>query len=141
MSSENTELKHSFGDSYSSEDTKFVRPPQADDGETKGYNIVLDILYPCLVLEAESMPQYKMRVLRNALEQYEYGHDKVLENYYDVYLQVDGYTISLGMVHSDNLRAILQGPIFNSLNKYIMKDAQTKVVGNMMLSLCTSSRY
>ena len=134
-------MSESIGNSYEAKETTFVRPPQADGGETKAYSIVMDILYPCLILEAEQMPNYMMRVLHNALESLEYGHDKVLDGYYDVYIKMEGQMISLGMVNSNNLKSILQGPVFSPLRKYIMLTPKKRVDGTMMLSLCTSDRY
>lgn len=128
-------------ESFESEDSKFHASVASDDGEIKNYDMTKTILYPNLVLETDNMPFYRIRVLSNALEKLEYVHEKVPEHYYDVYLKMNEKMMCLGMVHSDNLRSILQGPIFDSLNKYIMLSSEEKVEGIMMLALCTSPLY
>lgn len=128
---------------YDSEDSVFHAPLTSDDGEIKNYDLTEGFLYPCLVLETEEAPPgYRIQVLHNTLEPLEYSHSKVLDHYYDVYLVMGGVnTVLLGMVHSDNLRAILTGEVFAPFKKYIKVSENEKVEGAMMFSLCTSPLY
>ena len=87
------------------------------------------------------MPYYRIKVLSNALEKLNYVHNKVPEHYYDVYLKMGENMMCLGIIHSYNLRSILQSEIFAPLNKYIMLSEDNKVEGIMMYSLCTSPMY
>ena len=127
--------------SYNSEDSVYHPSVTSDDGEIKNYDMSTKILYPHIVLEADDLPYYRIRVLSNVIEKLEFIHDKVPENYYDVYLHMGENIMCLGMIHSDNMRALLQGELYSSLNKYIMLSENEKVEGIMMFALCTSPMY
>lgn len=127
--------------SYNSEESVFHPSVTSDDGEIKNYDMTTEILYPHIVLETEELPYYRIRVLSNVLEKLEYIHDKVPESYYDVYLKMGDNMMCLGMIHSDNMRALLQGELYSPIDKYIMLSENEKVEGYMMLALCTSPMY
>lgn len=128
-------------ENYDSSESVFHPSVTPDDGQIKSYDLTNVINYPNLVLETMDMPYYRIKVLSNALEKLNYVHNKVPEHYYDVYLKMGENMMCLGMIHSDNLRSILQSEIFAPLNKYIMLSEDNKVEGIMMYSLCTSPMY
>lgn len=129
-------------ESFDTNESMYNAPIQAPDKEIKSYDMTDKILYPYLLLETDTtLPEHKMRVLKNSLEELPYIHEKVKEGYYDVILKSAGTVMILGMIHSDNLKAILQSSLFNDLTKSIRLDEHRKVTGNMMYAFCTSSIY
>ena len=65
---------------------------------------------------------------------------KLPDGYYFVYLDMDK-DLLLGKIHSDNLKALLQGTLYKDLEKCIRLSKEEKIEGVMMYSLCTSSQY
>ena len=126
---------------YDSEESKFHEPVTAPDKQIKNFDMTKRVFYPNILLETDNLPLYRIKVLTNTLEKLEYIHEKVPEGYFDVYLKMGENMMCLGMIHSDNLRSILQSEIFAPLNKYIMLSEDNKVEGIMMYSLCTSPMY
>ena len=93
-------------------------------------------------MEIEStLPAHKMKVLKNSLEEIPYIHDKVEENYYDVILKSAGKIFILGMIHTDNLKSILQSSLFKDLDKSLRLSPYEMVKGNMMYAFCTTKIY
>lgn len=130
-----------FG-SFDSVESKHNASIQAEDKEIKSYELTNKILYPHLFLEIEStLPAHKMKVLKNSLEEIPYIHDKVEENYYDVILKSAGKIFILGMIHTDNLKSILQSSLFKDLDKSLRLSPYEMVKGNMMYAFCTTKIY
>lgn len=127
---------------YDSQDSVYHAPLKSDDGEIKSYDLGAQIYYPCVCLDAQvNPPAYKIQVLANTLEKLEFNHCKVLEGYYDVVLIMGNQKMVLGMVQSDNLRALLQGDIFSDFKKTLRLSETEIIEGDMMLAYCTSPLY
>lgn len=127
---------------YDSQDSVYHAPLKADDGEIKDYDLGNQIYYPCVFLEVQSNPPaYKIQVLANTLEKLEFNHNRVLDGYYDVVLVMGNQKMVLGMVQSDNLRALLQGSIFSDFKKTLRLSETETIEGDMMLAYCTSPLY
>ena len=130
-----------FG-SFDSPENEAKFPPKADDGEIKNYEMTEKLLYPYLLLECENtLPAHKMRVLKNSLEDLPYIHNEVKEGYYDVVLRAGKLVMIMGMVHTDNLKVILQSSLFSDLDKSLCLSPYEIVKGNMMYAFCTSQIY
>lgn len=129
-------------ESFDSNESKFTAPIQSPDKEIKSYDMTDKLYYPYLLLEIDStLPEHKLAVLKNSLEELPYIHEKVEEGYYDVILKSAGTIMILGMIHSNNLRAVLQSSLFSDLNKSLRLDERRKVTGSMMYAFCTSPIY
>lgn len=132
----------SLFDSFDTQETKFTPPVQAEDKEIKSFEMTNKILYPHLFLEIENtLPEHKVRVLKNSLEELPYIHDSVQENYYDVILKSAGQIFIMGMIHTDNLKALLQSSLFSNIEKSLWLSPTEVVKGNMMYAFCTSKMY
>lgn len=130
-----------FG-SFDSPENEAKFAPKAKDGEIKNYEMVEQLLYPHLLLESDkTLPAHKMRVLKNSLEELPYIHNEVKEGYYDVVLRAGELIMVMGMVHTDNLKAILQSSLFSDLDKSLRLNPYEIVKGNMMYAFCTSQVY
>lgn len=128
--------------SFDAQETKFTAPVQAEDKEIKSFEMTNRILYPHLFLEIEStLPEHKVRVLKNSLEELPYIHDSVQENYYDVILKSAGKIFIMGMIHTDNLKSLLQSSLFSNVEKSLWLSPNEVVKGNMMYAFCTSKMY
>ncbi len=127
---------------YDTRETKFTAPIRAEDDEIKSYEMTNHILYPHLFMEINTtLPEHKIRVLKNSLQEIPYIHDKVEDNYYDVILKAAGQVYVMGMVHTDNLKAILQSSLFSDLDKSLWLSPNEVVKGNMIFAFCTSKVY
>ena len=107
----------------------------------KNFDLTKKVHYPNILLEADNLPFYRVKVLTNTLEKLEFIHDKVPDGYYDVYLKMGNQSMCLGMVHSDNLRALLQNSLYKDMKKTLRLSPTEYVEGNMMLAFCTSPLY
>ena len=126
---------------YDSEESKFHEPVTAPDKQIKNFDMTKRVFYPNILLETDNLPLYRIKVLTNTLEKLEYIHEKVPEGYFDVYLKMGGQSMCLGMVHSDNLRALLQNSLYRDIKKTLRLSPVEYVEGNMMLAYCTSPLY
>ena len=128
-------------DTYNSEESKFHSPVQSPDGDIKNFDLTKKVHYPNILLETDNLPFYRIKVLTNTLEKLEFIHEKVPEGYYDVYLKMGNQSMCLGMVHSHNLRALLQNSLYKDMKKTLRLSPTEYVEGNMMLAFCTSPLY
>ena len=122
---------------YDSEDSKFTPSVTSPDGQIKDYELVNKLYYPQLIIEANSMPKYRIQVLSSNLEPLKYLNKGNLSGRYFVYLKSAKRMVCLGMVHSDKLRALLTNDLYSANNKYIMLSETERIDGEMMLALCT----
>jgi hypothetical protein len=112
------------------------------------YELDDKICYPNVLLkpfntEDESYRGSVIQVLTSTLEKLqktEREFKKLPDGYYFVYLEIDK-DLLLGKIHSDNLKALLQGALYKDLEKCIRLSKEEKIEGVMMYSLCTSSQY
>ncbi len=130
-----------FG-SFDSPENEAKFPPKAADGEIKNHEMTETLLYPHLLLECDkTLPAHKMRVLKNSLEEIPYIHNEVKEGYYDVILKAGELVMVMGMIHTDNLKTVLQSTLFSDLDKSLRLSPYEIVKGNMMYAFCTSQIY
>lgn len=131
----------SLFDSYDSAESKFQAPLRSPDKQIKNFDLSNVIHYPNILLEAEDLPYYRIQVLTNTLEKLEFIHEKVPDGYFDVYLKMGNKSMCLGMIHSDNLRSLLQNSLYKDVKKTLRLSQTEYVEGNMMLAYCTSPLY
>lgn len=135
-------LFNSFDNSFDAKETHYTVPLQAADKEIKSFEMTDKIMYPHLFMEMEgTLPEHKVRVLKNSLEELPYIRDTVPENYYDVILKSAGQVFIMGMIHTDNLKSLLQSSLFTNLEKSLWLSPTEVVKGNMMYAFCTSKMY
>lgn len=135
-------------DVYDSKESQYTPVLRAKDGEIKDYELDDRISYPNLLLtpinpEQKSYSDSVLQVLGTTLEplqKAEREFKKLAEGYYFVYMRLDK-DLLLGKIHSDNLKALLQGALYRDLEKCIRLSKEEKIEGTMMYSLCTSSQY
>ena len=128
-------------DTFDSAESVFHPPQQSRDKQIKNYELTNKTHYPNILLEAEDLPYYRIQVLSNTLEKLEFIHEKVPQGYFDVYLRMGNRSMCIGMVHSDNLRALLQNSLYKDIKKTLRLSQTEYVEGNMMLAYCTSPLY
>lgn len=135
-------------ETYDSKESQYTPVLRAKDGEIKDYELDDKICYPNVWLkpfnaEDESYRGSVVQVLTSTLEKLqktEREFKKLPDGYYFVYLEMDK-DLLLGKIHSDNLKALLQGALYKDLEKCIRLSKGEKIEGVMMYSLCTSSQY
>lgn len=129
-------------DCFDTEESKFHPPVESPDSDIRSHDLTNKVLYPNLFLEINGpMPGYRIQVLKSMLEKIPFIHDKVLDNYYDVYLKTSENLICLGMVHTDNLKTILQSSLYSEIKKTLKLSPREYVEGAMMYAFCTSPMY
>lgn len=128
--------------SFDSPENEAKFAPKAEDGQIKSYEMTEQVLYPHLYLESSvALPEHKLRVLKNSLQELPYIHTKVEDGYYDVVLRAGNVVMVMGMIHSDNLKSVLQSSLFADLEKYLFLSPEEVVKGNMLYAFCTSPIY
>ena len=123
---------------YESEESKYNPTSKIKDKEVRTFDIDNKMDYPYLMLEGEEIPIYRIQVIANTLVKKKFIQEETPQGFYNVYVKTQGSIIGLGMVHSDNLRNILQSSLYKSLDKYIMLTKDKRIEGEMMYSYCTS---
>lgn len=96
------------------------------------------VAYPCVWLQAKSMPGYVAQALQALLTGGVYNDDV---NIYPVYAEVQDVdtTLQLGYIDSKALRNLLSKELFAMFEKRIRLDSDSRhdIIGDMMYAMCT----
>lgn len=97
--------------------------------------------YPYIMINMGDKPMFAVKVLKNSLVDHKFIDTGTPEGHYHVYMKQENKSLLMGLVHSDNLKAVLINQLYKDSDKYIMIDKDTKIEGDLMFGFCTSPHY
>jgi len=120
--------KHEF---FSSEESSVsVRDK---DTVVRQYGKKSDFEYPLLMLSCGHLELFRVEVMKGMLGKQNYMGSK---GGYNVYIDVGGVTVWVGMLENKTLKYFLTNKVFLPFEKKIMLDPDVEVKGDMMFALC-----
>lgn len=114
-----------------------VENPNYKRGDVvKMYKEDTKLEYPCIMLKCEKLEMFRVEAMKGVL-----GTKSLIneDNQYNVYINIQGQIVQVGVIPSTKLKFILSNKIFDIFEKCVHSDAQTTVTGDMLYALCMTS--
>jgi hypothetical protein len=122
---------------YKAEDSYFNDPKYRSDNIIRDYEEDNKYHYPLLYLSGESIEMYKVQALQGMLDKSATTEEGII--YYNVYIELPTGVVAAGRLVSGALKTLLNNRTFDSLEKRVYFDENTKFEGDMLYALCQIS--
>ena len=122
------------GVTFDTQDSKYTETRYRHDDIIRPFDEANKLDYPLLLLSCETIERFRVEVLKGMLKSSTYIENTDALN---VYLEISGQKVGIGIVTGEMLRELLNNPTFRTFEKKIYLDNKSCYEGDMLYAFCT----
>lgn len=122
------------GVTFDTQDSKYTETRYRHDDIIRPFDEANKLNYPLLLMSCETIERFRVEVLKGMLKNSTFIENNEALN---VYLEISGQKVGIGIVTGDMLRELLNNPTFRTFEKKIYLDNKTCYEGDMLYAFCT----